>query len=250
MEPTHYTLHTLTGYIQTLFLIEYPTRLLLLDSGCHCDGPVVRAYIEDTLNREFTDLKLVVVTHPHPDHAGGASYYKDHGIRIAGRPELNDWYSGWTGWCTQQVDIFLTHYVAYKRHSVLQRIRFPRTLQYDVSLDFNVPIEGFEDWVVISTPGHTTMDVSLWHPDSSTLYIGDCIVSTGKKYVTPYPIFDPNAYRNSLALLSQINPNTYLLAHHGAVQIAREIILNLQETIPEIPKTHINTIKKKVGLLQ
>ena len=100
---------------------------------------------------------MVVVTHPHPT-AGGASYYQQHGIPIAGRPELNDWYEGWTGWFTQQVDIFLTHYVAYKRQRPLQRIRFPRTLQYDVSLELDQPIEGFEDWRVLSTPGHTTME--------------------------------------------------------------------------------------------
>jgi glyoxylase-like metal-dependent hydrolase (beta-lactamase superfamily II) len=187
MNTTPYTLHTIKGYIQSLYLVEYPTKLLLLDSGCYCDGVVVQRYIEQTLGRSFTDLQLVVVTHPHPDHAGGARFYQKHGVPIAGRWELNEWYQGWTGWCTQQVDIFLTHYVAYKRQRPLKRIGFPRYIDYDLHLEIDAPLQGFEDWTVLSTPGHTTMDVSLWHEASSSMYIGDCIVSTGKKYVTPYP---------------------------------------------------------------
>ena len=127
MTKQPFKIHTIEGYIQSLFLVEYPEKLLLLDSGCRSDVPVVHQFIEEELGRSIRDLALVVVTHAHPDHSGGAHYYQQrYGIPIAGTHEMNDWYKGISGIFTQFVDIFLTHYVAYKKKKSLQNIWFPR----------------------------------------------------------------------------------------------------------------------------
>ena len=65
-------LHTIKGYIQDMYLVEYPDRLLLLDGACRADIPHLKAFIETGLMRDFADLHTVVVTHMHPDHAGAA----------------------------------------------------------------------------------------------------------------------------------------------------------------------------------
>lgn len=63
-------LHTIKGYIQDIYLVEYPDKLLLLDGACRADIPHLKAFIEIELMRDFADLHTVVVTHMHPDHAG------------------------------------------------------------------------------------------------------------------------------------------------------------------------------------
>ena len=249
MKTDSFTVHTLSGYIQSLYLIEYPTKLLLLDSGCFCDGVMVQQFIEDTLNRRFSDLQLVVVTHPHPDHAGGSSYFQQKGIPIAGVHNLHTWYSGVSGWLTQQVDILMTHFVAYKRKTPFKRIAFPRHITLDVILKIDEPIPDFPDWNVVNTPGHTTMDVSLCNDSASMMYIGDCIVYTGRRYITPYPLTDPTAYRNTLNTIESMGLSTLLMAHYGAKTISAETFDMLRSSIPELPRTHINMIKQKLGLL-
>ena len=64
------------GYIQTTYLAVYPDKLLLLDTGCHCDVDSILDYITNTLQRPISQLKTAVVTHMHPDHAGGAELLK------------------------------------------------------------------------------------------------------------------------------------------------------------------------------
>ena len=63
-----FKVHSIPGIISTIFLVEYPHKLLLLDAGCASDVPRVHDFIVHRLQRPFTDLKLVVATHAHPDH--------------------------------------------------------------------------------------------------------------------------------------------------------------------------------------
>ena len=46
-------------------------------TSCRCDLRVVQEFIEEKLERTMQDLKLVLVTHMHPDHAGGAHLYQE-----------------------------------------------------------------------------------------------------------------------------------------------------------------------------
>ena len=64
---------SIEGYIQTTYLAVYPDKLMLIDSGCRGDVEPILNYITDTLQRPLSQLKTVVVSHMHPDHAGGAA---------------------------------------------------------------------------------------------------------------------------------------------------------------------------------
>lgn len=57
----------LDGYIQSTYLAVYPDKIMLLDGGCRPDVAMVLDYIKTILQRPITDLKVVVVTHMHPD---------------------------------------------------------------------------------------------------------------------------------------------------------------------------------------
>ena len=87
----------LDGHIQSIYLAVYPDKLLLLDGCCRADVPMVLDYIHDTLQRPISHLKVVVVTHMHPDHAGGASGLKKAtGCRIVSSARTRQWYASFT----------------------------------------------------------------------------------------------------------------------------------------------------------
>jgi len=65
-------LHQIQGYIQSIYLAEYPHKLLLLDGACRADVETISYFITGSLKRPLSHLKLVVSTHMHPDHAGAA----------------------------------------------------------------------------------------------------------------------------------------------------------------------------------
>ena len=249
MNKDSFTIHTIEGYIESLFLIEYPDKLLLLDSGCRSDVSIVSKYIKEQLNRPMSDLKLVIITHAHPDHSGGAYYYqKRYGIPIAGTWKMNEWYSGFSGFITQIVDIFLTHYVAYKRKKSLKNIWFPRKLEFDHILEFDQPLPGFSDWRILSTPGHTLVDLTVFHKDESIAYIADCIIRLGQRTIHPYPINHPEKYKASLSRLRDLNIKTYLLAHHGSTEINCVTFKELISSIPNKPKNHRTSVLKMFGI--
>ena len=248
LENKTFNVHSIKGYIETLYLIEYPNKLLLLDGGCRCDAETIVLYIQ-SIGRAIDDLKLIVITHPHPDHSGGAPILQhQYHIPIAASPMLNDWYVGVSGWITQKVDIALTYYVARKKKQPWKPLGFPRWIAIDHPLDSNTPLPFFSDWHMLFTPGHTTVDYSVVHHGESVAYIADLIIGLGSRYHSPYPISDPNRYKDSLAIIRDMSLNHYLLAHHGRHSISTETFNQVIESVAETPKSHINSIGLRLGL--
>ena len=246
LETSTFTLHAIDGYIETLYLVVYPTKILLLDGGCRCDANVIIEYIH-TLGRSLNDLKLIVITHHHPDHSGAAPVLQQqYGIPITALPIINTWYVGLNGWVTQKTDIFLTYYVARKKDKRFKNLRFPRRLHIDFSIEAQTSLPYFEDWQLIFTPGHTTVDCSVYHSGESVAYVADLLIGFGIRYSSPYPISDPLRYRQSLRLMKELNPQHILLAHHGRHQISEHTWDTLIEQTTAQPKNHINSIRKRL----
>ena len=248
LQTSSFTIHGIDGYIETLYLVVYPTKILLLDGGCRCDADVVVEYLH-TLGRSITDLKLIVITHHHPDHSGAAPVLQQqYGIPIAAIPIINTWYIGLNGWLTQKTDIFLTYYVARKRNKRFKHLRFPRIINIDFPLLDGTNIPLFEDWQLLCTPGHTTVDTSMYHSEESIAYVADLLIGFGTRYSTPYPISNPVHYRQSLNTIKELNLQHILLAHHGLHSISNDTFDHLIRQISDTPKNHINSIKKRLGL--
>ncbi len=238
--------HTLSGYIAKLYLVEYDKGLLLLDSGCRCDVPIVKGFIEDKLKRPFSDLKLVCVSHAHPDHSGGASFYQKAGIPIAGKDEVNEWYKGLNGLMAYLIDIFLTYYVAkrVRKEKVYQNVLFPRKLKFDYQLEAEKPLPLFEDWLALSTPGHTSTDLSFYHRESAQAYVADNLIVTSKGLIPPYPTFDPEAYQESLSRYIDLNIKKFLMAHYGSHELEPEDIHKVKERASKKPRIHRTVLPK------
>jgi glyoxylase-like metal-dependent hydrolase (beta-lactamase superfamily II) len=231
-------IHRLRGYIQNIFLIEYPHGCLLLDGACKADYKVIKDYFEQTLKRPLTDLKVVMVTHMHPDHAGCAHYLrKQTGCRIVSGDFSQQWYSGVSGRLAHLVDIFLASWVAKRLGRKRQFIWYPSQLHADQMLKEGDCVPEFKEWRVISTPGHTSMDISLYHAKQKILYVADLVVKVKGQLSPPFPVSFPQAYKNSLRRLHAFTDYEILMAHVPQQQISHQEIDRL---IDEAPSTAQN----------
>lgn len=239
-------LHQLQGYIQTILLAEYPGKLLLLDGCCRADVTFVKNYITKTLNRPLHHLKLIIVTHMHPDHAGGARKLRElTGCNIACANVSGEWYSGFDGKLMHITDILLTRWVANKMKKKQLWLWYPSKLNEDIKLNDGEKIPNFSDWQVLASQGHTDRDLSLHHLPSNRVYVADLIVSTRKGYIPPFPIFYPQRYRNSLAKIAGINADSIILAHGGEVTLTHQHFEEILAKAPNKPATHWQAIKTK-----
>lgn len=240
-------IHKLKGYIQDIYLIESDEGLLLLDGCSRVDTHMICAFIKNELKRPLTELKLIVVSHMHPDHAGGAHKLRRlTGAAIASANTPGQWYQGARGLITYCVDLFLTLWVANRKRSGIKNIFYPRFLKADYFLPHDSHLPIFSDWRVFHTPGHTDRDISLYHHRRKCLYVADLMVLVKGRCIAPYPIHYPDKYIHSLNLVKTLAPKTLLLAHHGEVPLTEQLINDLLVNAPKNPTTYTNSLKRKI----
>lgn len=236
-------IHPIEGYIQTTYLIEYPEKLLLFDAACKCDASLILDKIK-TLGKQPSDLKLIAVSHMHPDHSGAAKLISEKtGAKIIGSKYSNDWYKGLTGFITWLVDIYLTLYVARKKSKAYKNVLFPRKINYDYYFEQHPRLPFFDDWDAISAKGHTNCDFNFYHREQKILYAGDNIIQLRNKVIAPYPRFLPEDYKKSLEAYLNLPINKYLLAHDGIQEISKEEIKDLMERTSDKTRNHRNSVK-------
>ncbi len=223
MDLKHQTfpkIHTIKGLIQSIYLVEYPDKMLLLDGTCRCDVKTVNKFVTEKLNKTMDDIKLIVVTHMHPDHAGGASKFKKkYSIPITANPACNSWYTGANGLLQHKVDISLAYYVVKEKERGFKNLAYKRFIPIDHPVRDNDTLPGFEDWRVIETPGHTNHDINLYNEKLEMLYVADNILKIKNKYVPPFPIVYPDRMIATLGKISKLKVKTILMAHGGIATI-------------------------------
>ena len=232
-------IHEIQGHIQSIFLAEYPKKLLLLDGCCRCDVDTVAQYIIDKLKRRPEEIAVVLVTHMHPDHAGGAELFRRrYGCAIATYDAQQDWYQGLPGTMQHLVDIALAYWVAYRMEKPLRFLWYPKHLQANYRLKDGQRVPLFKDWQVYATPGHTDCDISIMHQPSKTFYLADCILKVRKRFIAPFPVNYPDVYKESLQKILKAKPKLVLLAHGGKSKIQAEDILSLIREVAHRPAKH------------
>ncbi len=230
----------LDGYIQNIYLAVYPDKLLLLDGCCRVDVPFILEVIQNLLGRPLSDLKAVIVTHMHADHAGGATYLKKAtGCHIISADKSTQWYGGMDGRINYLLDLSLSYFVAYRQGNRLQNMNYPAKLYPDIMLGDGDKVPMFEDWQVLETEGHTDRDLSLYHKASGKIYVADLIIRLRHhKYVNPYNIHDPQSYRASLDKVKQLEPKLVMMAHGGQDYLEPEMFDKLISMAPNKPRTN------------
>ncbi len=241
----------LEGHIQSTYLVIYPHKLLLLDGCSRPDVPIVLDYIQTILQRPLSDLKVVVVTHMHPDHAGGANKLREAtGCNIVSADKPHQWYSGISGQLMHLIDTGLAYYVARRQGCTLKNLWYAAHLYADIRVQEGDCIPEFEDWQIIETPGHTDRDLSLFHEPSRRVYTADLIIKLRHKFVAPFPMYDPKAYISSLQKIKALNASVVMMAHGRELSIDAATFDRLISQAPTYPRTVKDTIKHKLGWRQ
>lgn len=243
-------LHHLKGHIQSIYLVEYADRLLLLDGCCRADINLLRAFITKTLQRPFSDLSLIVVTHVHPDHAGAANQLrKITGCKIASANHSKQWHAGFKGLFSHIVEIGLAIWVANRMGKTLRNLWYSPYLSPDYKLNDRDSLPGFSDWQVLTTPGHTDRDLSVWHIPSKSIYVADLLVKVKNRFIPPIPVNFPNQYTASLTKLKNLAPNSIMLAHGGEVTLNDNHYQHLFTVAPRHPVTIWTPAKNRLKRL-
>jgi glyoxylase-like metal-dependent hydrolase (beta-lactamase superfamily II) len=210
--------------------------IVLVDTGMHARGAM--ADLERALDRtghRVEDVRLIVITHAHPDHCGQAP-------AIAGRAGCEVW-----------IHPKFRDFVARER-TLEQRLEIGRmsgvpedrlrrwareyeahdgiagTLESDRDLLPGVVIEtDLGAWQVVETPGHTPSHVCLHQPERRLLISGDHLLGRVSLYfdvgLSPDPVGEfvrslgaADALDARLALAGHARPFTDVRAHIRANQ--------------------------------
>lgn len=221
MNECLFTLHQVRGYITTLYLIEYPDRVLLLDGGARYDAVRIQEYMSREMGRSPADLSLALVSHMHPDHAGGAPWLRRRfKTQIAAHADIDLWYRGFRGGIQHIVDTLLGHYSARQQFGKLERAWYPKRLKPDLKLCDGQALPGFPGWQAYAVPGHTLYDMVFYNREAKILYVGDLVIKSGEKIVLPFPTLFPDLMTASLKRMSRFPVKKILLAHGGVIEVS------------------------------
>ncbi|HOP29394.1 MAG TPA: MBL fold metallo-hydrolase [Spirochaetota bacterium] len=238
-------IHKLKGYINTLFIAEYEDYLLLLDGGSPADVELIENYCQNVLHRPVSNIRLAVVTHMHPDHSGAAPILrKKYGTRIAAYKNIDQWYSGPTGWFQHKLDCLMAQIVAMKQKTKIRKVFSKRITGPDYLVHDMEPLPFFYDWRVIYTPGHTSHDIAVYNEEMKILYCGDSIIEVRGRFYLPLPVIFRRRMKNSYRKMGELGAEQILIPHGNCIDTAdsRELFSRMEKLLEEPP----NRIRRRV----
>ncbi len=219
----NFKIHQFTGQIQNNFVVEYSDKLLIMDGGCRRDAIRIERFITTNLKRPMTDVKLIIVTHMHPDHAGGAPLLrKKFGIPIAAHYLADDWYKGFSGSIQHVLDTAMAWFVVLRSKSKIRRMWYRKQINPNYLLKDSSKIPFFEDWEAIHTPGHTSHDISIYNKEQKIVYVADVVLEINSKCKLPFPVTMPDIMAKTLDKLSNYQIAKIDLAHAQKCSIKNE----------------------------
>ena len=185
-------------------------RNVLIDTGNPGDYKrLVRKMIE--LGFEPEDISLIIITHGHQDHFGGADRMKE----IAGAPVMihaNDAFSIAEG----KNQSAAPRTLAAKIYTRIINGRLSKFTPFepDIVIDKEISLHEYGiEGKIFHTPGHTSGSISI-HLDDGMCIVGDMLMGRSRPV---YPMFvsDLEALRNSIRRILSLNPRLIYASHGG-----------------------------------
>ena len=162
-------IHRLFTRVGRSFLVEHRGVLTLVDTGTKKDAPRIQRALEK-LGRRPEDVKQILVTHSHGDHAGGANAMRD----LCEAPVLA---SAKDAEVIAGREPYVVAPAAWGRVLYSNRLDdYPR-FEVDQRLDDRTQVDGGLE--MIPAPGHTPGHMAVWAPDLQALFCGDSVWNIG-----------------------------------------------------------------------
>ncbi len=203
-------------------------RALLIDAGMKgSEGLIVSGL--DELGTSPDSLAGIVVTHYHPDHAGGVrELVQDRDIPVMAHRLDSRFLKG----DEEQPNPFQPRLMARLAAPLIERVNAPTT-PIDIELEdgdiipFDFPVQ------VVHTPGHTPGSIAIFLPSQKVVIIGDALqYRLGRKLTPPAAAVtqDPEQAMESLRKLVRLDFHTICFSHfppfHGAARAALRQMLD------------------------
>ena len=239
------------------YLIEAGDEAILIDSGIHTRESIERLTDEITSRGyHFNNIRMIIATHLHIDHVGGAAYLKkEFGASIGMgidecrfvRYMVEDTIDSIerfgkimfdAGVPREILDNLVRIHPGSSNINVYKEITCDRRIK-----DGEILKLGEDSLITIDTPGHSIQHICLYNPLKRILLTGDHILP----YITPnirVPIYgDPlKEYLESLDKVYTLDVDYYLPGHG-------EISKGLRKRIDEIRCHHFNRLLEILEIL-
>ena len=177
---------------------------VVIDPGHQHSVKNLISQMEKDGNR-FEDIRMVIVTHGHPDHFEATQTFARTGVQIA---------------LHQEEEEFLKE-VGGQFYNALGT-EMPQ-IRVDFYLKEGELKLGSQTFQILHTPGHSPGSISLYWLEKKALFTGDVVFPMGVGR-TDFPGGDGMLLRESIERLAQLDAE-YLLSGHGEVIKGRQNIL-------------------------
>jgi glyoxylase-like metal-dependent hydrolase (beta-lactamase superfamily II) len=196
--------------------------IVLVDTGMHERGSL--ANLERALERTghaIDDIRLIVITHAHPDHCGQAAPLAERaGCEVWIHPAYRDWLAHkpsleerveigrQSGVPEERIQRWAAEH-ADDRSGVAGTLRSDRDLLPGVELRTDLGT-----WQVVETPGHTPSHICLHQPERRVLISGDHLLGRVSLYfdigLSPDPVGE---FLHSLDVVDGLDARLALAGH-------------------------------------
>jgi glyoxylase-like metal-dependent hydrolase (beta-lactamase superfamily II) len=149
----------------------------------------------------------VLLTHAHPDHAGGLS-----ALQLTWQPPVL---------CHRDEVPFVTGEMKYRQlpsRSPAYRLGRLTLKHSEWAVNLKQPLDGgqsIQGMVVIHLPGHTPGSIAFLHPQDRAVICGDVIRNFGGRLSGAFPLTtqDPQAARQAIRRLAELDCDLLLPSH-------------------------------------
>lgn len=226
--------------LASIHLIRSQDRIAIVDTGTQYSVPQVKAALNE-LGLNFSHVDLVILTHIHLDHAGGAGSL----MQLCENAQLVVHPKG-ARHMADPSKLIAGAAAVYgeaefnKLYGEIQPIDAARILQPEDGevLDF-----AGRSLLFLDTPGHASHHHCIVDEQSNSVFTGDTLGISyralrrgGEAYIMPTttPVqFNPDALHASIDKVMNFQPETLYLTHYSAVQPSSRNIAGLHEQIDD-----------------
>ncbi|WP_170007570.1 MBL fold metallo-hydrolase [Bacillus fonticola] len=246
-----------------VYLLKSTSTTTLIDVGPNTDEAWDSLHTQlHAFGMNIEDIDQIVLTHHHPDHVGLLDRFPE--LPVFGLEGIQRW--------LVRTDDFYTHYQealsAWGRQfgvpvsldagrALADMMKYSCNRECTNLLQEGDVLPGHLGWEVVTTPGHASNQLALFHLESGRLIAGDALLA----HISPNPILEPVEdgsttrpkpileHMNTMHKLLSLPLSTVYPGHGEIIEKPIELIekrLNEQQKREEHVLTHIATSEHTV----